>query len=79
MSPLRWETPPTSSRGRGRAPAIDAVVEELKANPGKWALVREDAASNARTPFVKRGCEVRNVTKADSHRVTLYARWPVQP
>lgn len=78
-----WEEPRArAGRGRGRAIEINAMVQTLKGNPGRWALVasgtHSDAAGNS---WRRRGCQTRSVVvetlNADGQRVfDIYARWP---
>lgn len=41
---IRWEEPPPSARGgAGREPSrrFVAIADQLRANPGRWALIQE--------------------------------------
>lgn len=61
--------------GHSTAAQIEAEVRELKANPGKWALVREGMASTGATmPWKERGCEATSRKDANG-RVDVWARW----
>lgn len=54
---------------------MDADVRELKANPGRWALVREGMKSTgAIEPWKKRGCEA-TARKRPGGGVDVWARW----
>jgi hypothetical protein len=71
-----WKEPPPPKTGN------DAVLVELKANPGRWALLAEGKASSGMgTPWRKLGCETRTVrtNPGDAKpRYDLYVRWPAQ-
>lgn len=83
MVKLRWEEPPASktpgNRKQGDKRKIDREVDALRRNPGKWALVREDAASGNYITYKKRGCTTR--TRAlGNNRYAIYAKWePTSP
>ncbi len=75
MTDLIWKAPPTSRRGRDRSPVIDTMVTKLKARPGQWALVVEQAKSaNSTAVFRRRGCDVRSAIRVDGG-FDIYARW----
>lgn len=70
---MKWQEPPMP--GHSTAAQIEAEVRELKANPGKWALVREGMSSTGATsPWKERGCEATSRKGADG-RVDVWARW----
>ena len=71
MTGLRWEVPPTENTRRDP----DAIVAELKRNPGRWALVGEDEALGTAV-WKLRGCEQRTVTGPIRGRGRMYVRWP---
>jgi hypothetical protein len=82
MVKLRWEEPPSPDapkRKQGDKRKIDREVAALRRNPGKWALVREDAASGNYITYKKRGCITR--TRAlGNNRYAIYAKWePTSP
>lgn len=74
---LVWKDPPAETwRGKGRWLPI---LDELKRNPGKWALVAENI--NPGTGYslkMVHGVEVRLVRSdtCDDKKRDLYARWP---
>jgi len=78
-SKINWQEPPADKRGNksGRSDEITAIVNEMQANPGKWALVRQDVISGHVATWKKRGCEVRTSTVSPG-KVDVYARWPEQ-
>lgn len=70
---MKWEEPPAPAHST--AAQIEAEVRELKANPGRWALVREGMASTGATmPWKERGCETTSRKNAEG-RVDVWARW----
>lgn len=72
---LVWKDPP---RGQSRRADTDLLVEELRANPGVWALVEVDAWSACKAKYERRGCEARTVKVSDGPtKHDIYARWPV--
>lgn len=66
----------TENEGR-RSTFIDAVVAELKANPGQAKRIAEAAPKSRATPYKRRGCVVtfRNST---GHHADIYVHWPEQ-
>jgi hypothetical protein len=81
MTDVVWEDPPPDSRGRGLSGAAArnaAILAEVKAHPGKWALVSEDIARSVAQAWKKKGCETRTATngRGVTARGKLYVRWP---
>lgn len=78
---VEWSEPPIRT-GRGRDPRKSAlfnnVVEALRAEPGKWAIVRTDCSEKGARPFKRRGCET-SVRADGAGTFTVWARWPVSP
>lgn len=71
---IRWEEPPVSVNGRWHE-----VVEELKRNPGRWALIEEGLTekygeSSLRASFRRWGCQVK--TRRLEGGTSVWARWP---
>jgi hypothetical protein len=79
---VTWKEPPTNKRGWTAGAAgskrIDAIVEELKTEPGRWALVHESLTQGGAVGLKKRGCETRLVIvkPKPNPRYDIYARWP---
>lgn len=73
MTKLKWETPPAGRRAGGAA-RIDAEVEALKARPGKWAKLRDGAASGNYITYKKRGLMTRVKSVGDNH-YDIWACW----
>lgn len=68
--------------GNGHRGRRAEIIDELKAAPGRWAKVEEDANPGAVQHWKLQGCEA--VTR-DSHRddkgrtrCSIYARWPAK-
>lgn len=78
-SDIVWEDPPDP--GRRRTSRDWAAIEaELRAHPGKWALVWENVksaghAGHRRTMFRTMGFDVRSA-KRDDGLFNVYVRWP---
>ena len=76
---MKWQEPPADGRSarpkQSRSDEINAVAEELKANPGKWALVDEDAWPNTLYVWKKRGLEVRFRMTGEGRKGDIYARY----
>lgn len=51
MSEIKWQEPPADARGRDK---WGPVADELRAQPGRWALVAEGVSASMSTAF-KRG------------------------
>lgn len=49
MSVIRWEDPPPTRKGKDglrgwvKSPLWRAIADELRSQPGRWAVVAEDA------------------------------------
>lgn len=75
---LTWETPPEYGASRQvQHDMIEDAVRQLKARPGKWAVVETwegDANTSRRRKWTSRGLEAAIRTKDGQAR--LYARWP---
>ena len=74
---MDWQDPPPK-----RSPAYkqmvryDAIADELRAYPGRWALIEKSAKAGGSSPLKRRGCEVRTVQVDDKGKVVdVYARW----
>lgn len=81
MVELKWQDPP--SRSGGKSNDWDLVIEQLKANPGKWALVAADWGYSAPpTAFRQQGCEAtarRNKGQEGEKKTwSVYARSPIK-
>lgn len=79
---LEWSNPPEQHTGQQAERA--RVVEKLKEQPGKWALVETHVYASTRKSWQRLGCEAstrRRVTEDDGNGSTaythdVYARWP---
>ena len=82
MVKIRWEAPPKRAVPTGK---YEAIAKALKANPGQWAIISENAPGSYAVS-IKRGLLVgftpagsfeattrRNSTR--NKRVTVYARY----
>jgi hypothetical protein len=77
MTEITWAEPPATKRvGRARRTFVDRIADELKANPGRWALVAEDAWPHTRKQWKDRGLEVvGRRTRPGKAQENLYARY----
>ena len=66
-----WEEPPARKQSE-----VQAMLEQLQANPGRWALVntQRGAGGGTATWWKKHGCEA--TTRCKDGVVKTYARWP---
>lgn len=73
---IKWEEPGKATRGKSLSSAIDAIADQLKANPGKWALVQENAFNGGVVTWQKRGLETatRRPAGTQKGRCNIYAR-----
>lgn len=72
------DAPPPSAWGK--SPETDAIVEELMANPGQWAVVQTFAgrvSGNAYRRWKSRGVEIRE-RKNPMGGAALWASWPTE-
>jgi hypothetical protein len=75
MAELLWQDPPPKHSNRGND--YSATIEELKANPGKWALVLPEwKTSAAPAAFRQAGCEATTRQNKDKKAYSVYARYP---
>ena len=78
MVRMKWDTPPepvkVERHTMNTKRRIDKEVRALRMNPGKWALVREDAASGAYMTYRKRGCTTRTKSLG-GNRYAIWAKW----
>ena len=73
---LVWKDPPSARSYRARKD-YTAVVAELRANPGRWALIFENASAGMSMTLKRRGLQTRTVqVSAKPNRHDVYARWP---
>jgi hypothetical protein len=81
---ITWEEPPEDARRKGNGADWFEIAAELRSNPNRWALVREDAAPSAARQ-IKKGLvggmvegefEARTVTSGQKNgRAKIYARY----
>ena len=66
-----WEEPPARKQSE-----VQAMLEQLQANPGRWAMVhtQRGAGGGTATWWKKHGCEA--TTRSKDGVVKTYARWP---
>ena len=76
MVELKWQDPPPRRQGEYW---LEKTVAELRANPGRWALVRHydkhTSANNSYQRLKAAGCEATQRRTPDGG-ADLYARWP---
>lgn len=76
---LRWEDPPPFKSGRGANVETLALIADLQAHPGRWALITDNAKSSGHGTFRtlrRAGCDLTVRSNPDgTHRT--YACWPV--
>lgn len=76
MAVLKWQDPP--SKQTGTSGNYDADIEELKRNPGRWALIKEDwKTSSPPGAFRQNRCEVTTRRNKDGKTWKVYARFPL--
>ena len=74
MVEVVWQDPPSR---RSNASDYSALIEVLKENPGRWALVtKEWKVSSAPPAFRQSGCEATARRNAGKKTWTVYARYP---
>lgn len=77
MTEVQWEDPPPT-RGPGRPWAGQALADELRAHPGRWALAGSYKHLGSRQQFwKKRGYEAVTRSNKETGETALYVRWPV--
>lgn len=70
-----WQDPPAPMKGRERTVELDALAAELKAHPGRWALVATNPYPGASKQYKNRGLQVITRTRPDG-KYDVYARAP---
>ena len=69
MAELKWQDPPKESKN-----SWDEIAEALRANPGRWALVRSGVSYQAGRAECRRlGLERRALKNAEG-KVEIYVR-----
>jgi hypothetical protein len=72
---LQWQEPPERRRQLTRSQELDAIVAQLKAHPGRWALVGKSKQSRVSKGFYARGMEGTTRKRPDG-LFDHYARAP---
>lgn len=73
---LVWKEPPPQRPHRTHR-KLDVIEAELRANPGRWALIYDNASAGLCRPLKLRGLEVRTVrVSVGPVKHDVYARWP---
>ena len=76
---IMWKEPPAPNANVSTR-RWDLIASQLKANPGKWALIGKEKGSGYAASLKKRGeFEIRYVTKGLGYKRNfgdLYARFP---
>lgn len=78
---FEWAEPPPSKRGRQRDPHLRAFVQQLKTQPGRWAIFDEKATSWYPTSLKRTYPQVEWTTRTVRDPATalpsyrLYGRW----
>ena len=72
MTEIVWKNPP-----RSRADHLDwdAIADQLKANPGRWALVAPSYGNRKCAPATSRGLTIVSRQVGESARFDIYARF----
>lgn len=68
-----WAEPPRTTKKWG--PVLDA----LRANPGRWALIAQNVSHGQASYFKSKGFEVSSKTAELGYKkgnADIYARWP---
>lgn len=77
---ITWaDPPPLAPNGAASMTAhYDAIVDELRSRPGKWALVAEYQFTDRCRQFQNRGCDTRyrTVRRDGLKGIDTYACWP---
>lgn len=75
MVELTWQDPP-SRRGSLHG-TYEPIIEALKENPGRWALVMDNwKTSSPPAAFKQKGCEATARRNEGSKTWSVYARFP---
>lgn len=73
---LVWEEPPPPRNPRKRtAESTERILAQLKANPGKWALVMTVDYSGGHNQWYSHGVEIARRKNSDN-KFDVYMRWP---
>jgi hypothetical protein len=75
VTAVKWQDPPSAPRYNW-----DSIAEELRSNPGQWALVAEGYSTNACKAMTRRGMQIRSHRLTGLHRreqaYDIYAMFP---
>lgn len=72
----RWEDPPPANRVTDESRAFIALVETLRAQPGRWALIWPAAKSGGVSMSLKRYGLEATTRALGNGRIAVYARYP---
>lgn len=77
MAEIKWEEPSEPAKGPGSGQRYAALVAALKENPGRWAVVAENAPATV-AGYLKRryGLEVTTRGVKNNRAEKVFARWP---
>lgn len=76
LETVQWTDPPPDHRNSTPiGKKFDTQIEQLKANPGQWGLVRTTRSGAGWEPYVNRGCETK-VRRVSEGEYNVYAMWP---
>jgi len=74
---FKWQDPPVKTP----PDEYDVIVQKLKKQPGKWALVMTETYTSSGNVFKKRGCEIKTSsigTNYSNGKCDVYVRWNVE-
>ena len=74
---LKFQAPPKTKYVRPLGPETQAVMDQLQANPGEWALIKENVNVSVSTWWKRRpGIEAKASTIGKpKSKCDVYARW----
>lgn len=74
MVEIKWQNPPSRSR---LGTQYEEIIDELKKNPGRWALITETwKTSGPPAAFKNADCQATCRANKDTKTWSLYARYP---
>lgn len=72
MTAIEWKNPPRSRTGHRD---WDAIADQLKANPGRWALIAPGYGNRRCDAATSRGLTVVSRQVGETARFDIYARF----
>lgn len=76
MADIEWAEPPPPKAGPHSSVFTEQVLAALRANPGKWALIKRDHPNaQSAADYPKRHPEFETTARGSNKHFDIYARY----